>query len=426
MKVERFIARRLWVESNRFARSVTRIAIASIAVGLSVMIVALGIVRGYKNEITGKITGISGHIQILNYDNRSGFESVPINRNHFFYEELSELPGVAHVQVFATKNLILRKDGEIQGVICKGVGEDATWNFFGKNIIAGDILHPENPGSENEILVSALVARKLLLQPGDTVTGFYLEESRTPRFDSLPSEHPDQQYEVRYEPKGLPLRIAGIYETGLEEFDNQLIITDIRMVQKLYGWSSQQVTGFEVMVDDMDELDATYETVFAACPGELYPFSIKQLYPDIFVWLPTIDQNGIIIVVLMILVGIMAMISTLLIIILDKTPMIGILKAVGMRGVQLRKLFFYHATYILIRGILIGNVIGLSLALSEQFFKWIPMNAATYYVAYVPVEVNMTQWAILNAGTGMVILASLILPTLLAARIHPIRAIRFE
>lgn len=417
MNLELHIARRLLKRSERnsYARPVVNIAVASIAVGLSVMILSLAVVRGFKNEIKQKIIGIGGHIQVVNLDNNSSFESKPISRSRAAYFDIKKSGEVRHIQVFATKHAILKTDEELQGVVVKGVSEDFDWSFFQNHLVSGKILDRSEKGALPPILISKLNAGKLNLQVGDTLMAVYLGKTFNKK-DSTYSE----------EPKGKKVIVGGIYETGLYELDMQLVMAPLELVQEMYNWESDQVTGYELLIDDFSQLENKVNAVFDIIPRDLYAFTIEELYARIFYWLPTIDINSVIIIVLMIMVGMMAMISTLLILILERTSFIGIMKALGMCNWGLRRIFIYHAAYIVLRGLIIGNILGIGLALIQMVWAPVKLNQESYYLPVVPVELNIWHIIFLNLGTLVACVLALLLPSYLITRISPVRAIRID
>lgn len=417
MNLELHIARRLLKrnERNSYARPVVNIAVASIAVGLSVMILSLAVVRGFKNEIKQKIIGIGGHIQVVNLDNNSSFESKPISRSRPAYFDIKKSGEVRHIQVFATKHAILKTDEELQGVVVKGVSDDFEWSFFQNHLIAGNILERPEKSALPRILLSKLNAGKLSLDVGDTLMAVYLGKTFNKK-DSTYSE----------EPKGKKVVVGGIYETGLYELDMQLVLAPLELVQEMYNWESDQVTGYELLIDDFSQLENKVNAIFDIIPRDLYAFTIEEIYARIFYWLPTIDINSVIIIVLMIMVGMMAMISTLLILILERTSFIGIMKALGMRNWGLRRIFIYHAAYIVLRGLIIGNVLGIGLALIQMIWAPVKLNQESYYLPVVPVELNVWHIIFLNLGTLVACVLALLFPSYLVTRISPVRAIRID
>lgn len=444
-----------------FSRPVVIIAIVSVMLSLGIMLLAMSIVRGFKNQITEKLVGISSHITIYNLDNNYSFETYPVYSHERFYDELKKKPGIRHIQRYATKHAILKTQDEIQGVVMKGIDSDFDWSFFKDHLVTGEVLRVGNDSSASkEVMVSKVIADKLLIGPGDTIYTFYLNQptlhagSRAKRISNLGTyfsvmqmsddfytmldyQPSDKKLSNYYEglkkdslasgkPNAMKLHVTGIYETGMYEIDERLILADIRLVQDMYGWTRNDATGYELMIYDYKQLDALSDTVLVNLPGGFYVSDIKENYPGIFLWLPSVDVNSVIIIVLMILVSIMAMVSTLLILILEKTNTIGILKSLGMRNWNVQEIFLYHAGHIIVRGMVLGNVFGIGLCLVQQYFKVIKLPKESYYLSEVPIEMNLVSIILINAATFTVCLLAMVLPSLLVTRISPVKAIRMD
>ena len=414
LNTEFFIARRIVTGKGgeqRIARPVIRIAVLGIALSLAVMLVATAIVTAFKQEIRSKVVGFAGHIQILNYDTNSSYETRPVSKNQPFYPSLEDLPGIRHIQVFAIKAGIIKTDKEIQGVVLKGVGPDFDWSFFEKNLVEGHIFRVTDTARTNEVLISRLLADMLELKVGESFTMYFVQDP----------------------PRLRRFRIAGIYETSLEDFDRTFVLADIKHIQKLNNWKPDQVSGFEVTVDRFRDLEMMtwlvrekVGTRFNEEGTRLRVENIVEKYPQIFDWLNLQDTNVWIILVLMLLVAGFNMISGLLILILERMNMIGILKALGATNWSIRKIFLYQSAYLVVRGLFWGNIIGLGLCWLQDRFKLIHLNPSTYYLKSVPI--NFDPWIILglNAGTLLIIVTILILPSYLIARISPVKTIRYE
>lgn len=408
LNFELFIAKGILKENKgNFSKPIVRISIVSITLGLAVMILSLAITTGFKDAVTNKVIGFGSHIQISNFGLNNSWEKDPVSMKQDFYPSLTDLPGIDHIQVSASKSGLIKTDDQIQGILLKGIWTDFNWAFFEDKIIEGSPLILDSAKRSDDILVSKKMTDLLRLQLNDDVRVYFI--------------NPDE-----VSPRGRKFKIRGIYETGLEEFDDLYVLGDIRHVQRLNGWDNDQVGSFEVFVDDFKNVDKHWDQVYNAIGYELNATSIKSLYPQIFDWLDLQDMNVIIILVLMIAVAVINMISTLLILILEKTNMIGVLKALGTRSVSVRKIFLYNAAFIIGRGLFYGNLLGLGLAVLQYYFHIIKLDQESYYVPYVPINLDPLPIIILNVGTLLVCVLFLIIPSYVITRISPVKAIRWE
>ena len=411
MNFELFIARRILREKGHFSNNITGIVVTGIAISLAVMITAIAIVTGFKKEIRDKVIGFGSHIQIINYDSNLSYQTSPVPKDIKFYDELAAIDGIKHVQPFALKAGIVKTENDMQGLVLKGVDRHFDWSFFKNSLIEGDIFSINDSVLNNNILVSSFLARKMGLKTGDAVRMWFIDES--PRYRKF--------------------TISGIYETSLAEFDETFAMVDIKHVQKLNNWNTDQISGFEIFIKNFQYLDQiSWETreivssYYFEDGSRLRVMNIVEKYPQIFDWLELQDLNVIIIIVLMLIVAAFNMISGLLILILDRTFMIGILKALGSRNHSIRKVFFYKSSYLILKGLLWGNIIGLSLCLIQKKFEIISLNPENYYLTTVPVNLNILHLFLINAGAMLIILAFLILPSMLISRISPSKTIRFN
>jgi len=395
------------VESSNISgtRPIVRIAIAGIALGLAVMILSVAIVTGFQQEITEKVVNFGADIIITRYSNLNAIEPQPISRNQNFYPSLTRSDGIRHIQVFATKAGIIKTDEEIEGVVVKGVGSDFDWSFFQRHLVKGNVFATTDSSRSRHILISENLARKLKLNVGDRMEVFFIQGER-------------QRARV--------FNVTGIYKTGLAEYDERYVITDLTHIQRLNGWSSDQVAGFEVFVDDFSRLDEMDEKVYQAIGPELFCATVKELHPQIFDWLELQDTNVKVIIILMLTVAGFNMISALLIMITERVYMIGILKALGMNDRAIRDIFIYQALYLTGIGLFWGNLIGISLALIQKHFSLITLDEASYYVKVVPVNLDPLHVVLLNAGTLVFCFLLLLIPSMVVSRIRPVRAIRFS
>ncbi|MCF8367348.1 MAG: FtsX-like permease family protein [Bacteroidales bacterium] len=408
MNFELFIAKGILSgDKNNFSRPIVRISTISIALGLAVMILSLAITTGFKNAVTTKVIGFGAHIQITNFGLNNSWEKAPVSMNQDFYPSLKNESGIRHIQVFANKSGLIKTEDQIQGILFKGIWTDFDWSFFKDKIIEGNPVVMDSAKRIDNILISKKIADKMNFSLGDEVRVYFI--------------NPDEM-----SPRGRKFTIAGIYETGLEEFDDLYLIGDIRHIQKLNNWEPDQVGGFEVFVDDFRTIDTMWEQVYNAIGFELNATSVKSLYPQIFDWLDLQDMNVIIILVLMVAVAVINMISTLLILILEKTNMIGVLKALGTRNTAVRKIFLYNAAFIIGRGLFFGNLLGIGLALLQYHFHVFSLDQESYYVPYVPINLDVLPVLLLNAGTLFLCLIFLIIPSYVITKVSPVKAIRWD
>jgi lipoprotein-releasing system permease protein len=414
VNTEIFIARKLILsKDNRksISRSILNIAIFGISLGLAVMIVAVAVVTGFQNEITRKVIGFAAHIQILNFDSNISYETQPISSRQEFLEELKEDPSIAGVQVFATKAGIIKTRSDIQGVVLKGVGPGYDWDFLREYLQEGEVLTLTSSEQSNKVLISRYIASLLKLNLNDDFLMYFIQDP----------------------PRMRRFTVAGIFETSLEEFDRVFIFGDIRHIQKLNDWRDDQISGFEVNLSAFKDIDRyTLEVMntvgfgFEEDGSRLKVVNIYDKYPQIFDWLNLQDMNVLIILILMLVVAGFNMVSGLLILILDRTNMIGILKALGSPNVSIRKIFLYQSGFLILRGLFWGNIIGIGLCLIQQYTGFLELDQSSYYLNTVPINLNALYILGLNLGTALAIILMLIIPSMIISRISPARAIRFE
>jgi len=408
LKISYFIAKRLaFSKQKSFSRLIVRIATAAVALSVAVMIISTALVNGFQKEISSKMFGFWGHIQIKRYDRNFSFESSPIPVQQPFYPTIDTMPGVRHIQQFATKPGIIKTGGQFEGVVLKGIAADFDWSFIRRYLVAGDTLALLPDTMSYGIIISKTSARRLGLSPGDRLTVDFIDPNtlrvRARRFT-----------------------VTGIYHTGLAESDKFFALVDIRQIQRLNGWKNGEVGGFEIFLDDVHDLDEMGLKIYRMMPPELNAITVKQIKPNLFDWLELQGTNEQIILVLMLLVATINMITALLILILERTNMVGILKALGASNWSIRKIFLYQAAYIILAGILIGNAIGLGLLWLQWRFSLITLPEETYYVSVAPVSLEPLHLLLINLITLAVCLFFLILPSYLVSRIRPIQAIRFD
>ncbi len=410
-----FIAKRLYSEQGdkrKVSRPAIHIATAGVAIGLAVMIISVCVVLGFKHTIRDKVIGFGSHIQVADFLTLQQMEQYPIVIDDSMIDVLKHIPDVAHVQRFAMKEGILKTDSDFLGVAFKGVGPEFDSTFIHNNMVEGSIPPFSDSVSHNKILVSLLMADKLHLKSGQRIFAYFFDNNgvRTRRFT-----------------------IAGIYQTNLKKYDETIVFTDLYTAVKLNGWESDQASGAELSVNNFDNLDMVESRVISKVKGTVDHYgetyssaTIKELNPQIFQWLDLMDLNVWIILALMLIVAGVTMISGLLIIILERTSMIGILKALGARNKTIRHTFMWFAVFIIGKGMLIGNVLSLGLLALQQAFGIIKLDAQTYYVSTVPVEINALYIVALNVATLLISVFMLVAPSYLISHIHPAKSMRYE
>jgi len=414
MNLPYFIAHRLIKgrrEGTSFSRPVNVIAVIGIALGLAVMIIAVSVLTGFKQQIRDKIVGFGSNIQVLNFDSNYSLETIPISDTQSFIPKIKQIPGIKHIQVFATKAGIIKTAEVFQGVVLKGVGSDFDWRFFKTNLIEGSVFTVTDTGRTNEVIISKKISDMLRLKTGDSFAMYFVQDP----------------------PRSRKFTISGIYETSLEEFDKMYVYCDIGHIKRLNGWTDDQVSGFEIYIDDFDKLDEMHMAVRDAVGYRLLEdetkfkvTNIRLRYPQIFDWLNFQDLNVIIIITLMLLVAGFNMISGLLILILEKTNMIGIFKALGSENATIRKVFLYQAAYLIAKGLFWGNIIGIGLAFFQLSTGLITLDPTSYYIKTVPVNLELSHILLLNAGTMAAIILMLLVPSQLISRIAPVKAIKYD
>ena len=369
------------------------------------MIVSMAIVTGFQKEITDKVVNFGADIIITDYSNLNAIEPQPVSKVQDFYPSLTEIDGIRHIQVFATKAGIVKTDEEIEGVVVKGVGSDFDWSFFQRHLMDGQVFETTDSSRSKNILISESISKKLKLNVGDRMEVFFIQEER-------------QRARV--------FDVTGIYKTGLAEYDERYVITDITHIQRLNGWSSDQVAGFEVFVDDFEDLAELEDVVYHSIGTDLYSATVKDLQPQIFDWLDLQDMNVRVIIILMLVVAGFNMISALLIMIIERVYMIGTLKSLGMNDGNIRNIFIYQALYLTGVGLFWGNLIGILLCLFQDRFGLITLDEASYYVKVVPINLDIAHILLLNTGTLFFCFLMLLLPSMVVSRIQPLKAIRFN
>ena len=411
MNFEFFIAKRL-ISTQSYKSSVSapiiKIGVLAIAISTIVMLFAVAISVGLQQKIRDKAVAFNGHITISNFDtNLSEGAQAPIKKTQLFYPEFKEVAGITHVQAVAQKFGIIRTETDFEGLFLKGVGIDYNWQYFKEFLIQGTLPNYSESYSD-EVLISEHLAKRLLFKLGDTFQMYFLKSDSS----SPPS--------IR------KFKIVGIFNSGFEELDQTFLIGDLNHVQRLNRWSKDQVGQFEVFIQDYEDLEAKGLEVYAETPSTLNAQTVKQKYPVIFDWIAIFDKNTYGIIAMMILVGVINMITALLVLILERTQMIGILKALGSRSWSIQKVFIYTASYLAITGLILGNGIGLLLLFIQKYLSPITLNPSVYYVSKAPVDINLWTILSLNLLTFTICVLVLIIPSYLIAKIAPVKAIKFD
>ena len=400
------IAQRLYFSEDKDTRSsrpAVRVALGGIIIGVLVMIVAISVVVGFKQEVSNKVAGFGSHIQVVNFDNNSTYELQPIRVNDTLLQTISELPHVKYVSTFATKPGIVKTDSTFQGVVFKGTD---YWDYFAQNIVEGTL-----PTATNDILISTELARILSLNVGDHILCYFIEEDLRVR----------------------KLTIIGLYNTYMTEMDKLFILGNMEIVRRLNGWDSTQVSGLEVLVDDLRNLHEASDAVYYVTANRLdadgnmyYTQNLQQLNPQVFGWLDLLDMNVVIIIILMLCVSGFSIITGLIILIMDSVSLIGTLKSLGADNSFVRRIFVYQSLMLIGKGLFWGNLIGLALCALQHYTHWLTLDAASYYVSYVPMTFPWGWWVLLNLGTLLVSWLILMAPSAIVTKISPAKVMHFE
>ena len=411
MNLDYFIAKRL-ITAKDYKSSISapiiKIAIAAIAIGMVMMIVSVATGIGLQQKIREKVSAFNGHIIISNYDNNQSEATLtPIAKNQEFYPKFNSVAGISHVQAIATKAGIIRTEKAFEGIVFKGVGEDYQWSNIKEYLVAGRLPNLSSQ-LNSEVVISQFLADRLQLKVGEAFNTFFIKENQ----NQLPN--------IRH------FKITGIFNSGFQEFDATYILGDIRHIQRINKWSPNQIGAFEIFVDDFDQIQSVGEEVYQQTPSNLDSKTIIEKYSYIFDWLQLFDFNIIVILGVMILVATINMVVALLVLILERTQMIGILKALGANNWSVRKIFLYNALYLIFRGLLWGNGIGIGVLLIQKYFGIIQLNPENYYVNQAPVYFNWGYILALNLLTVTVCFVVLLIPSYLITKISPVKAIRYD
>ena len=407
MNTPLFIAKRLYnakENNNNYTRPIIRIAILAITLSVMIMLLSVFILSGFKSEISKKVFGFGGHINISKFSYNQSFENDPIENTSELISNIYNLDYVKSIHPFATKAGIIKKEDEILGTILKGVDHDYSWSFFKENLIAGQIPKFDEFANSIEVLISENISGKMNLNIGDDILMYFIQNpTRVRKF-----------------------KVSGVYKTDLTEFDEIMIIGDLKQIQKLNDWTKDKVGGYEVLVNNIENLDSYVKEIDETIDYNLKAISIKEKYPQIFDWLKLQDFNVLIILILMLIVGGINMITSLLIIILEKTRLIGILKAIGATNWSIRNVFIYNSLYIISYGLILGNILALLFGIAQRRFNFIELDESIYFMNFVPIKIELFSLLMINLGTLLICYLILVVPSVIIAKISPAKSIKFD
>ena len=403
LNIAYFISKRIAIKSERtFSKLIVRIAIAGVMLSLAVMILSVAIITGFKTEIQDKVRGFIGDVQIYRYDLNGSFEKAPFVPNDTTLNNLKSNPHIASFYPFATKPAIIAANEEVEGINFKGIDSTYDWKFIQKHLVTGTIIDFKNE-SKNQILISLYTANRLNLKVGDSFLMHFVNP-----------------------PKPRKFTIAGIYDIGIENIDKSFALGNINIIRGVNNWEPNQMGGIEVRIKNFENLKPVANQIYANLELKLRSRSVEESTPEIFTWLSLLDVNTRVLLILMMIVGVINMITALLIMILERTTMIGLLKALGISNYSVMKIFLYNAIYLVGFGLFLGNILGLGLAYLQQYTHVFKLDQTNYYLAHVPIEVHFTDVLLLNVATLLICSFVLIIPSLLVSRISPLKAIRFK
>ncbi|WP_461489254.1 ABC transporter permease [Pontibacter sp. HJ8] len=381
----------------------TKIAIISIAAGIAIMIVSFAILEGFRNEIREKIFSFGAHLQISKYDTNNSFEGAPIS-SATGINSTEDIPGIQHIQPFARKTAIIKTDDEVLGVVLKGVGKDYDLDAMKQNLDEGKLISFNDTASSKDVMLSRRIADKLRLKVGDEAIFYFIQNP----------------------PRARKLKVSGVFNTGLEEFDEVFVIGDLQLIRELNNWPDSVAGGVEILLKDFDQIDVVADQVFDKMNYDLQLEKITDRHAQLFDWLQLLRKNVIIFLVLIIFVATFNMVSTVFIMIIERINMIGVLKAVGATDAQIRKIFYFRGLNLTLKGMLWGNVIGLGFCVIQYYFEVIPLDPENYYMDTVPISWNFGVIVILNVITLLMTMLAILIPAAMVARIKPVKAIKFD
>ena len=407
MSGSKFISDKLFsLSKDHLSSTVMRLAVTSVALAITVMIISLAVVVGFKNQIRDKVVGFVAPIHLQSLDMNESYEETPFVLDERLRDCLEHTDGIRHYQCVANKAGMIKTDDEIQGVVMKGVGADYDWSYFEQALFQGEVPKYEDGGRSDAVLISKSIADKMLLKEGDPMRVWFIDEDMQAR--------------------GRKFNVIGVFETGFSEFDERYVFCDLNQIRKLNHWEGEETGLVEVWTDNWEQTDAVNASLYYKIPPTLASYTARDSNPQVFDWLDLLDTNVWLILALMFLVAGITMVSMLLIIIIEKTSTVGLLKAMGATDRFVRRVFLHRAIRILLIGMLIGNALGLGFCLLQQSTGFIHLNPATYYLSAVPIELHFSTVLALNIGAFVLWMALLLIPTAIINRIRPSRSIRFE
>lgn len=406
MNTEYFIAGRIAIKSERtFSKLIVRIAIAGVMLSLAVMMLSVAIIKGFKTEIQEKVRGYIGDVRIFKYGLNNSFELTPFVPGKETLAKLKNNPEVAFFQPYATKPAIISANDEVEGINFKGIDKTFNWDYIRKHLVSGTVMDfTDSAKATRQILISQFTANRLKLKVGDDFIMYFVQNP----------------------PRKRPFKIVGIYDIGVEEIDKGFVIGDLNIIRRLNNWKPAEVGGIEIRIKDFSKLKTVSDNIYRDMELNLKSESVADYFPAIFTWLSLLDVNTKVLLILMMIVGVINMVTALLIMILERTNMIGILKAFGMSDYSVMKIFLYNAAYLVGLGLLLGNILGLGLGFLQQYTHIYKLDQTSYYLSYVPIEIHFGDVLILNLATLIICVGVLILPSMLVSRISPLKAIRFK
>lgn len=406
MNLEYFIASRVAIKSERtFSKLIVRIAISGVMLSLAVMILSVAIIKGFKTEIQDKVRGFLGDVQVIRFDLNNSYENSPFILDAKTQNQFKTNPYISSFYPFSTKPAIISANDEIEGINFKGVDKNYNWDYIKKHLTSGSVINfADSAKAMQQLLISNYTANRLKLKTSDDFIMYFVQDP----------------------PRKRKFKIVGIYDIGVEDIDKNFVLGDLNIVKRLNNWSADEVGGVEIKINDFAKLDTVANQIYENLPTNLRSVSVKESFPNIFTWLGLLDVNTRVLLILMMIVGVINMVTALLIMILERTNMIGMLKAFGSTNYSIMKIFLYNALYLVGIGLLLGNVLGLGLGLLQQYGHVFKLNQESYYLAYVPIELHVVDVVLLNIATLVICTLVLIVPSLLVSRISPLKAIRFK
>lgn len=401
----RTVKKLLQGENSSFSRPIVKLSVAGVALGVVVMVISIAVTTGYKRVISDKVVAMGSHVRISNYDRNYSFEPVPFNKNQNFVERIKAMPEVKSLQYYSTKSGVIKTDNQVEGIVLKGIDQSFDKEHFKKNLIQGELLVIEDTLTSKEIVISSTLSKRLKLKVGDKLRTYFVQDP----------------------PMQRSFTVVGIYETGLPEYDSKIALVDLRQIQKLNQWDSTMIGGMEVLLHSDKDIDEVSERIDLMVGYNLKAESIKQIFPEIFQWIALFDTNVVVLLVITFCVCLITMMSAFFIIVIEQTATIGLLKTMGMKTKSVVLLFLMIAANILVRGLLWGNVMAFSISLIQRQWQWVRLDAATYYVSYVPIGFNMPLIVAVNIAFMVLCMAILVIPAYIVARqSSPLAAIKFD